>query len=208
LSPETRTAGQLVADTIRFYQEHFWRVLPLGLALALVNQATAGRETAIQAALLVAAAPLMTAAYLWASALVTDARPTAAAFLLGVLIWIPVPGLLVLYILPAIAWLALFGLGVPAAVAERLPFRRAFARGRRLGAADYVHALGSLATLVLLFGLTRTMLGFVLRDFGDQALRAAFLLADLVISPILFVGGALLYHDQAARARLRSAPTT
>jgi hypothetical protein len=24
--------GQLVAESIRFYQEHFWKVLPLGLA--------------------------------------------------------------------------------------------------------------------------------------------------------------------------------
>ena len=36
--PETRTVGQLVADTIRLYGERFWRVLPLGLSVAVVDQ--------------------------------------------------------------------------------------------------------------------------------------------------------------------------
>ena len=34
LAPEDRTVGQLVAETIRFYQHHFWRTLPLGLSVA------------------------------------------------------------------------------------------------------------------------------------------------------------------------------
>src|SRR3954468_13753918 len=31
LPPETRTVGQLVAESIRFYGDHFWPVLALGL---------------------------------------------------------------------------------------------------------------------------------------------------------------------------------
>ena len=38
LPPETRTVGQLVAESIRFYGEHFWPVLALGLPLVAVNQ--------------------------------------------------------------------------------------------------------------------------------------------------------------------------
>ncbi|MEX1357696.1 MAG: hypothetical protein WD981_03640 [Gaiellaceae bacterium] len=206
LPPESRTVGQLVAETLRFYQEHFWRVLPLGLALAAVNQVTVGRDLLLQTLVLLAAAPLMTAAYLWASALVTRGRPTLPAFGAGVLIWLPVAPLIYLYSIPAILWLAFIGLAVPAAVAEGLSVRESLKRGRRLGTADYVHALGSLATLVLLFGLTRVMLGFLLRDFGDQAIRGAVFIADLVVSPILYVGSALLYDDQAARLVDSGAP--
>ena len=38
LPPETRTVGQLVAETIRAYGNSFWRVLPLGLPLAIADQ--------------------------------------------------------------------------------------------------------------------------------------------------------------------------
>ena len=50
--------------------------------------------------------------------------------------------------------------------------------------------------------LTRTVLFFLLRDAGDNTSLIAFLLADIVISPVLFLGGALLYFDQAARVSL------
>jgi hypothetical protein len=41
----------------------------------------------------------------------------------------------------------------------------------------------------------------LLRGSGDQTERVAVILADLVISPLLFLGAALLYFDQAARVR-------
>ncbi len=199
LPPAERTAGQLVAVTIRFYQEHFWRVLPLGLAVAVIDQVTPGLAPVYQALVLLAGAPLVTAAYVIASSLVTGKPHTWTAVALGLVIWIPVPALTMLFILPAVAWLALVGLAVPAAVAEQLPFRDGFARGRRLGSADFVHALGSLATLVLVYGLTKFVLVYLLKDQGDATQRTAFFLADLVLSPLLFIGAALLYFDQAAR---------
>jgi hypothetical protein len=42
-----------------------------------------------------------------------------------------------------------------------------------------------------------------LRSGGESTERAAALLADLVLSPMLFVGSAILYLDQAARLRAR-----
>jgi hypothetical protein len=47
------------------------------------------------------------------------------------------------------------------------------------------------------------MLAFLLRSGGESTERAAALLADLVLSPMLFVGSAILYLDQAARLRAR-----
>jgi hypothetical protein len=131
--------------------------------------------------------------------MVTGGRPTRAAFVTGLLVWIPVPALIVFYTLPALLWLAFIGLAVPAAVAEGLSVSPALARGRKLGTADFVHALGSVTALTLVFGLTRTALIFLLRNQADAALRIAVCLGDIVVSPLLYVGSALLYHDQAAR---------
>jgi hypothetical protein len=199
LPPETRTVGQLVAETIRFYQGRFWAALPIGLSLAAVEQVTAGLPTRGQALVLAAAAPLMTASYVRASSLVGRAPWSWPAHAAGTLVFLPVPLLMLFFLLPAAAWLALMGLAVPAAVVERHGFRDALARGRQLGLADYVHSLGSVATLAILFGLTKGVLVLLLKGQADVAVRTSLFLADLVLSPMLFLGAALLYWDQAAR---------
>ena len=205
LPPETRTVGQLVAETIRFYQGRFWQVLPLGLSLAAIEQVSAGLGTTAQTLVLLAGAPLMTASYLLAVQLVSGAAWSWTAYALGIAIFLPAPFLMLVYALPAVAWLALFGLAVPAAAIERLGPRDALVRGRRLGTADYVHALGGMATLTIVFALTKFVLVLLLRNQADVAVRTALFLADLVLSPLLFVGSALLYYDQAARHEGRSA---
>ncbi len=209
LPPETRTVGQLVAETIRFYQARFWRVVPLGLSLALIEQVNAGFSTTGQALVLAAGAPLMAASFVRASQLVGRSRWSWTALAAGTLIFLPVPLLMLVYLLPAAAWLALVGLAVPAATIERLGFRDALVRGRRLGTADFVHSLGGVATLAILFGLTKFVLVLLLKGQADVAVRVALFLADVVLSPMLFVGAALLYYDQAARVTLpRSAAAT
>ena len=201
LPPADRTVGQLVAESIRFYQERFWQVLPLGLAFAVIDQAQLGRQPYTQAAVLAAGAPLMTAAYVRASSLATGARWSWTAFLVGVLVFVPVPALTLVFIFPAVAWLAFIGLAVPAAVVERNGFRESLIRGRKLGTADYVHSLAGMATLVIVFALTKLVLGVLLHGQADTTLRTALFLSDLALSPLLFVGAALLYFDQDARLR-------
>ena len=199
LPPAERTVGQLVAEAIRFYQDNFFQVLPTGLALAIVDQASAGRSTPHQALILAAAAPLMTLAYVRATTLVSGAPWSWTAYGLGVLIFLPVPALLLGFIVPAVAWLAFIGLAVPAAVIERLGFRDALQAGRRLGMADFVHSLASIATLAIVYELTKFVLVLLLKGQADAAVRSALFLADLALSPLLFVGAALLYFDQRAR---------
>jgi len=202
LPPAERTVGQLIAETIRAYGNRFWRALPLGLPLALADQLSIHHGSA-QALVFWALLPLFVAAYVWACRLVLDARPNRTAILLAVLIYLPFPALRALYIVPGLAWFALIGLAVPAAMVERTRLRDSLVRGRELGLADYVHSLGSLCALVLVVGVSGSVLGALLRSQSDAGLRAAVFLSDIVLSPLLYLGAALLYVDQAARVGSR-----
>jgi hypothetical protein len=199
LPPAERTVGQLVAETIRAYGASFWRLLPLGLPLAIVDQLSVREGSRMQMLVYWAATPLFVAAYIWACKVLLRARPTKLAVGVAVLIYLPFPALRAVFILPGLAWFALIGLAVPAAMVERLRFRDSLVRGRRLGTADYVHALGSLAALVVVVGIAADTLSALLHTQGDNGRRLAVFLSDIVLSPMLYLGGALLYVDQAAR---------
>jgi hypothetical protein len=212
LPPETRTVGQLVAESVRLYGGSFWRALPLGVSVAFIDQALFGVSRAAWVVLMMTlGAALLTTSYASAASLVAgvrlNARTYATALAAGVLVFLPFPVLMLVFVLPGIAWLAFAGLAVPVAVIERTGLRASLARGVALARADYVHALGSLATLALVYFLTRLVLVFLLRGTGEQTERIAVFLADVVISPILFLGAALLYFDQAARLVGSAAPT-
>jgi small-conductance mechanosensitive channel len=209
IPPAERTIGQLVADTLRFYGNRFWACLALGIGPAIFTVVVAqlsrdGRITA-----LVAVWPLvMTASYVAACFLVSGTplsapRATTAA-LLGLVIAIPVPLLVTILILPSVLWLALVGMAVPAAVIEGSGLRESVRRGLALARADYVHAAGTLATLVLLVVLTHLVLFQALHGLSHSAAIVAAFLASVVISPLLFIGSAQLYYDQKARAEVQS----
>jgi hypothetical protein len=203
LPPETRTVGQLVAETLKIYGDNLWASLALGISVTIINQISVGHDTPFQVLVLAAAAPLMAASFTGASAIVGGVRPrredVVRAVIVGSVVFVPAAFLTLLFVLPAVAWLALVGLVVPVLVLERLGIAAAFRRAIQLARADFVHALGSLATLAILFGLVKLTLVLLLRDLGDAGERAALGLGDLVMSPLLFLGGALLYVDQAAR---------
>jgi hypothetical protein len=206
--PAQRLIGQLVADTLRFYGAHFWSSLALGVAPAIVvavaSQLDRSAAVAVSAGGGVVAA---TASYVAASAMVAGVRPQArtllAAFAVGVVVYIPAMLLLGL-ILPGLAWLALFGLSVPAAVSERLGFVESLRRGLDLGRADFVHALGTLCTLGLLVFVTGQVMVLAIYGASGHAIQVAAFLATLVLTPLLFLGAAHLYYDQAARAEVKS----
>lgn len=201
LPPAERTVGQLIAESIRFYGARFWAVLALGIPFMAVDIAGIGRSVDTQTILLWAFSPLFCAAYVRASQLVTGGRPTRATLVAAFVLFLPFPILLRLYILPGVVWFGAFGLAVPAAVAEGLGVRAALSRGRGLGRADLAHAVGGIAALALVYGVSRAFLLVLLHTQGNQAQAVALVLADLVLSPLLFVGAALLYVDQAARVK-------
>ncbi len=208
LPPAERTVGQLVGEAIRAYGAQFWRALALGIPVVVANALVwKGTSADQRVAVLPLTALLVSLSYVGAVALVLDAplrsKRAAVAYVVAVLVFLPVPLLVALYILPGLAWLAFFGLAVPAALVEGLGVRAAFARGIRLARADYIHVLGGLATLALVVIISQFTLFFVLREYAENTRLAAAALAALVVSPLVFLGSALLYVDQEARLRLR-----
>jgi len=205
LPPGERTIGQLVAESIRLYGSRFWAVIPLGVPLAAEHVASLGRSTSVQTLLIWAFGPLLTAAYVYGCALTSVERPPrrtlVTAYLAGLIVFLPFPILLRLYVLPALAFFGLVGLAVPAAIYERLDLRDALRRGWQLGRADVVHAIGGMATLALVYGVSHFALFVLLHTQAQQAQDIAGVLADLVLSPLFFIGATLLYLDQAARVK-------
>lgn len=203
LPPETRTVGQLVAEAIRLYGRRFRIALPLGVPVAVADLLAAGASTEGRIAVLAVGAPAFTLAYSWACAIAGDVRPRRGTWLralvVGCLAFLPAALFFPWFAILSVAWLALVGLAVPAVMIEDASPRWALRRAVELCRVDYVHALGSLATLVIVFVLTRISLAFVLREQADNAIRVAIFVADFVVSPLLFLGAALLYFDQAAR---------
>jgi hypothetical protein len=212
LPPETRTVGQLVAESLRLYGARFWPSLALGIGPALVGAAIAELPRTLEWALVpTVGTALWSAAYIGACrlALGTGSGNVGIAFAAGCIAFAPllvqriavVPG----FDLVTLAYFAFVSLAVPAALAERLSLGAAVRRGTQLARADYVHALGSLATLVITIFLSGLVLVVVLHGFGDQAIRAAALISLLVLAPVFLLGAALLYVDQSARV-VSSAP--
>jgi hypothetical protein len=203
-----------VAEALRLYGARFWPSLALGIGPAVLGVAAAELEDPARIAFVLAAGPLLlSASYAGAVALVRPVRRgryVGVALAVGFIAFLPIcvsrlwifPGIYLL----VLAWLALVGLSVPAALVERRGFVDAFRRGVELARADYVHALGSLATLVITIFLTGLVLFFSLRELSDQAIRMAGLLALLVLAPVFVLGAAVLYVDQAARVESRSRP--
>jgi hypothetical protein len=204
LPPATRTVGQLVAEALRLYGRRFAVALPIGLPLAVADQLALDLSLAGRALALIVLAPFFTLAYAAACVLAAGERPRAGwatALIVGTAVFVPAAVFFPWFALASVAWLGLVGLVVPVALLERLGVRDTLRRAVRLGRADYVHAVGSLATLVILFWLTRIALALVLRTQADNTIRVAVFLADVVLAPLLFLGAALLYFDQAARIK-------
>jgi hypothetical protein len=203
LPPETRTVGQLVAESMKLYGNRFWASVLLGFGPAITAVgATFAPGWWDLAFVLTVGSLLMTVSYVGGVLIVSGERPPrraiAVAVLIGWLIFLPAWFLYSLLILPAVVWLGFVGLAVPAALLERRGVRDSLRRGVTLSQADLVHAIGSLATLVIVSFLTATVL-FVLLRGSTIALSSAAFVSLVFISPLLFLGAGLLYFDQAAR---------
>ena len=204
LPPAQRTVGQLVGEAIKAYGARFWQGLALGIPVVLAN-GLVWRQSADDRGLVLIplTAFLISISYVLAvrrlNGVSVLSRRGALAYVLAVLIFLPVPLLVAIFILPGLIWLSLVGLAVPAVLVEGLGVRAAVARGLALARADFIHVLGGLATLALVVVISQFSLYFVLREYADNTRMIAAALAALVVSPVVFLGSALLYVDQVAR---------
>jgi hypothetical protein len=191
---------------LRLYGARFWASLALGFGPAAVALVIVELPRVLVWALVPTVGTAIWAlAYMGACRVGLDIGPAnrGVAFAVGFVAFLPllvqrivvVPG----FDLVTLAFFAFVGLGVPAALAEGLGFRDALRRGTQLARADYVHALGALATLVITTFLAGLVLFVLLQGVGDQAVRVAAFLALLVLAPLFLLGAALLYVDQRAR---------
>jgi hypothetical protein len=199
LPPAQRTVGQLVAESIRFYGDHFGPVLLLGLPFLVIDVISLNSSVTTQTIVAWILGPAICAAFVRACMLLERAFWSWRAYAVALIVYLPFPVLTRIYVLPGLAWFGLIGLAVPAAMYEGLGIRAALRRGLELGRVDLVHAIGGLATVGIVYGVSRGALLVLLHTQGDQAQKVAVILADIVLSPILYVGGALLYLDQKAR---------
>jgi len=203
LPPEDRTVGQLVGEAIRVYGKNVWKALAIGLPVAFVNALVWAAPDSSPVLVASAGALLLTVSYVVACSIVTGrslrSRNTFLAYGVGVLVFVPFTLLVAFFILPGLVWLSLFGLAVPVALVEGLGLRGSLTRALRLARADFIHVLGGLATLALVVFVTQAALFFVLREFAENTRTAAATLASIVVSPLVFLGAAILYLDQTAR---------
>lgn len=203
LPPASRTVGQVVAEAIDLYRARFLTCLALGLPVAVADQLSLDRTVGERVVVLAAAAPFLSLAYAAACAIRQGERLPGRRWLVavvaGTLTFLPAAALFPWFALGAILYLGFAGHAVPAVMAEGTSLAGSLRRTVQLGRADYMHAAGSLATLAIVFGLTRLALGMLLRSQADNTLRVSIFLADLVLAPVLFLGGAVLYLGLAAR---------
>lgn len=128
---------------------------------------------------------------------------------LGLVVGIPfsLASSYVIFILLAVAWLGLWAFAIPAAMVETperpsMPGRISHAarRSLQLARAEYLHACGVAALLVVITLLVGIVLAVLLSSFADNSQQAAVAISQVVLSPFFFIGLTVLYFEQQARA--------
>jgi hypothetical protein len=209
--------GELLAETVRLYSNRFAASIGLGAPIAGAFLATLALPPVVN---IFVVAVAFTATYAAAARVASgDGFVEAWAqtglrlptlLLLSVVVAVPFAlavGQLFLLIL-AVAWLAFTGFSIPVAVLEHDPeatswFGRlsfALSRSARLARAEYLHAAGIVAALVVIVILLGIPLAVALSGVAESGREAAAALTQLVLAPFFFLGLSVLYFEQKARA--------
>jgi hypothetical protein len=210
------TVGEVFAEAARAYGERIWAAFGLGAV------------TAAAFLLALAVHPLISVVFValaftagWAAAtrlVVGDSFSGAwahvaahAPVLLVLTVVASIPFSLALsqlvLILLAVAWLAFMGFAIPVAVVESGESQRfidelgfQLRRSIALARAEYLHAVGVIAALVIAYILVGILLIATLRGVAGNSGVAAVAIAQVVLAPFFFLGLAVLYFEQRARA--------
>jgi hypothetical protein len=209
--------GELVEATTQIYRDRIGAAFALGVFVAgalLVGIGT-GHPIPILAifALTFTAADAVAARIAAGDSLREACALTAARavplLLLTVVVSVPfaISRFDPIFFLFAIAWLAATGFSIPVLMLEDGPSENWFARvghslqrSVALARAEFFHALGVVAALVLIYVLVGTLIAGALVGFAENGGLAATLLVQVVLAPFFFLGLAVLYFDQKARA--------
>ena len=195
----------MIADAIKLYGHRFWRVLGLGIPAAAFTIGASFLDGGARIGYGVVLGPFALAlSYVWAVTVAIGGRnATGRALLVGAIAFLPLAASRVLVFtgvyFVALAWFALVGLAVPSVLAEGRGLRDALQHGLRLARADFVHAFGTVAALAIVVIVSIFSLSLLLAGFGAQSITISAALAVVVMSPLFFLGCALLYLDQEAR---------
>lgn len=212
--------GELLAATVRIFGERAWPLLALGGAEALVFIGANALPPipglgvlAISFAIAFAVAARLVAGDGFRDAWLAAGRALPVLLLLGFVVAIPfylgfVAGLLLLVF--SAGWLGLTAFSVPAAMVETPAdpswpgrARHALVRTIALARADFIHAVGVSAALLIVYVLFSVLLAGALRGYADNTRLVAQALAQVPLAPFFFVGLSVLYFEQAARDRER-----
>ena len=79
-------------------------------------------------------------------------------------------------------------------------------RSLRLARAEYLHALGVVAALIIAYLVLGIGLAVGLVGFADNGRVIAAALVQVVLAPFFFIGLSVLYYEQRARAAVSSPP--
>jgi hypothetical protein len=209
--------SELLAETVRLYGHRFGAAIGLGLpiggaylaslatppALDIVIVAVAFTGTYAAAARIAAGDSLAEA---WAQAGLR--LPTLLVLALVVAVPFALAATQLFLILPALAWLALTGFAIPVAMLEQDPEAKTWfdrlgytlSRSLALARAEYLHALGIAAALVIISIVLGIVLVSTLVGFADNGREIAAAISQVVLAPLFFLGLSVLYFEQKVRA--------
>ena len=209
--------GEVLAETVRVYGDRIWAAVGLGAVTAAIFLLSAAVPAA--AGILIvslmftvsyAAAVRIAAGDAFAEAWAQVALRLPVLLVLTLVASLPFAVALtqLFLLLFAVAWLALSGFSIPVTMLERdhdtgswfgrLGF--ALNRSLALARAEYLHAVGVIAALVIVYILIGLLLRGALAGFAENGGLAGLAIVQLVLAPFFFLGLSVLYFDQRARA--------
>lgn len=217
------TLGEILSETVRIYTQRPAAALGIGLVEGGAYLLAAFTPDLLDvlviglafAAIYAAAARLVSGdsfAEAWAQVGVRAPVLLVLTFVVAVPTVISLTYLF-LFVVAAL-WIAFMGFSIPVAMLERDPDvknafdRIAFSllRSIRLARAEYLHALGVVAALIIVYLVLGIALAVGLVGFADNGRVIAAALVQVVLAPFFFIGLCVLYYEQRARAAVSSPP--
>ena len=225
MSPPDRPLplGELLSEAVRIYTRRPWAAFGIGLveggAFLLARVSPVLFQVLILA--LAFAATYAAAARLVSGDSFTEAWAQVglrAPALVVLMFVVAVPAVIALQELFLLIvgglWLALMAFSIPVAMLERDPevknsfdrIAHSLLRSIRLARAEYLHALGVIAALIMINVVLGFALGVALVGFAENGAVVAAVIVRVVLAPFFFIGLSVLYFEQRARAAVSSPP--